>query len=102
MNEQDFKFTVGFLLVFAAVLGGAWMNSWLYEKKEMTRHWLYVTATIILMAISVFSLRTLEPEVMLLTALLPPVGLAIGAVLGGVFGQFAVQEDRKESQPSEP
>ena len=99
MDEQTGLFLIGYLgLLLPAGVGFFWMENWLYIKKETTRHWLYVAILLSLMAIVAFSFREGPARSTFFATLLPLPGCGVGAMLGGIFGQFFPENHQEEDK----
>ena len=89
MNEQTGLFLIGYLgLLLPAGVGFFWMENWLYSKKGATRHWVYVVALALMAIVVAFSFREGPARSIFFATLLPLPGCGVGAMLGGIFGQF--------------
>ncbi|HEY4524076.1 MAG TPA: hypothetical protein VJK04_04390 [Candidatus Paceibacterota bacterium] len=89
MDEQTGLFLIGYMgLLLPAGIGFFWMESWLYSKKKVTRHWLYATTLLVPMVSMVLFFRGGSSRGTFFAVLLPPLACAVGAALGGIFGQF--------------
>jgi len=100
MDEQMRLFLLGYVgFLLPASVGFFWMENWLYSKKKITRHWLYVGVLLVLMAMMAFFFRGEFPRRTFFAILLPLPACAVGAVLGGSFGQF-FPENRQEDTTS--
>ncbi len=99
MDQQTGLFLIGYLgLLLPAVVGFFWTERWLYGKKDATRHWLYVSALLVLMASVAFFFQGGSAQGTFFAVLLTLSGSAIGAVLGGIFGQFFVENHQQKNR----
>ena len=99
MDEQTGSFLIGYIgLMLPAVVGFFWMEKWLYSKKKVTRHWLYATALLILMVSVAFFFQGGPPGGTFFAVLLPLPGCAVGATLGGIFGQFFPENHQPQQE----
>ena len=101
MNEQAVPWVIGYGLLLSAAVGFFWMENWLYSKKDATRHWLYATTLLVLTALvaAFFSWGGSPSRGVFFATLLPLSGCAVGAILGGMFGQF-FPENRQDGETS--
>ena len=99
MDEQTGLFLIGYVgLLLPAGVGFFWMGDLLYSKKNVTRHWLYAAALLVLMASVAFFFRGGSPQGTFFAVLLPLPGCAVGAMLGGIFGQFFPENHQQEDK----
>ncbi len=101
MDEQTGSFSIGYVyvgLLLPALVGFFWVENWLYSKKKVTRHWLYAATLLVLMAMVAFFFRGGSPRGTFLAMSLPLPACVVGAMLGGIFGQFFPENHQKEEK----
>ena len=98
MDEQTGSLLIGYIGLLSVIVGFFWMENWLYSKKKVARHWLYAVALLVLMVSVVFFLREGSPRGIFFTMLLLISACVVGAILGGIFGQFFHENPQQEDK----